>query len=127
MLKLFTAHARFIRYSPYKLREIADVIRGRKVEYALGWLMVYPVKRTEPIKKLLDSAVANAYDRSQVKAGELYLKEIRVDEGPRIKYFKPGAMGRANKQRKRLSHIKIVLGSLGDLDAKTDKTGNKKR
>lgn len=107
----FKAKAKYVHYSPYKLRPIADVIRGRDVTYALDWLSVYKVKRAEPILKTLKSAVANANDLSKLSPKELVVKEIRIDHGPTIKYFKPGAMGRSNPYRKRMSHISIVVSA----------------
>jgi large subunit ribosomal protein L22 len=107
--KAITASARYIRYSPYKLRPIADVIRGKPVTYALYWLATYPVKRALPIEKALKSAIANAQSARGIAPAELFIKEIRIDQGPIHRYFKPGAMGRANPYRKRLSHMKIIL------------------
>jgi large subunit ribosomal protein L22 len=116
----FVAKARYIRYSPYKLRQIADVIRGKTVPYAQGWLSLYPVHRTVPVKKVLDSAVANARHGHNVGAEKLVIKEIRIDQGPLFRYFKPGAMGRANIYRKRQSHIYIILESVDHLNAKKE-------
>ena len=106
----FRAHAKYIRYSPYKLRPIADVIRNKNVVYALNWLGTYRTQRVTPIKKALESAVANAR-QSNSDVSALTIKEIRIDQGPIHKYFKPGAMGRAMVQRKRMSHISIILQS----------------
>ena len=105
----FSAKAKFIRISPYKLRPVVDVIRGKNVQFALQWLATYSVKKAEPIKKALASAAANAAHLKNVKTVDLAIKDIRVDQGPIYRYFKPGAMGRANPQRKRFSHISIVL------------------
>lgn len=105
----FVARAKYIKYSPYKLRPLVDVIRGKNAAYALNWLVTYGTKRSTPIMKALESAIANAKNLSQTEAKELAVKEIRVDQGPIRKYFKPGAMGRASIQRKRQSHISIVL------------------
>src|SRR5947207_1403645 len=107
----FTAKARYIRFSPYKLRILADVIRGKSVLYALNWLSTCALKRAEPIKKMVESAVANAKNSEDVGLNELSILEIRVDEGPVYKYFKPGAMGRSNKYKRRQSHMSIVLVS----------------
>ena len=101
--------ARFVRYSPYKLRSIADVIRGKHVEEALGWLAVHENKRTAPVKKVIESAAANAKQIDNCQPDELRVKEIRVDEGPSFRYFKAGAMGRAQTQRRRLSHVLVIL------------------
>jgi large subunit ribosomal protein L22 len=105
----FVAKAKYVRFSPYKLRPIADVIRGKSVEYALRWFSVYRVKKMVPVKKVLESAVANAQDQAQLDASALIITEVRIDQGPIVRYFKPGAMGRANVQRKRMSHISIVV------------------
>ncbi|KIX85290.1 50S ribosomal protein L22 [Vermiphilus pyriformis] len=105
----FHAKARFIRISPYKLRPLIDVVRGKNAAYALAWLSTYPVKRVVPIKKMIESAVANARQKQSVDARDLVIKTIFIDQGPIIRYFKPGAMGRANVYRKRLSHMNVVL------------------
>jgi len=106
----FKASAKYIKRSPYKLRPIVDVIRGKNVGYALGWLKAYGVAKSLPIKKLLDSAVANArYQNEDIMPKDLMIEEIRVDQGAAYKYFKPSAMGRSLIARKRLSHITLVL------------------
>lgn len=108
----FKASARYIKRSPYKLRPIVDVIRGKNAAYALGWLKVYGIAKALPVKKLLDSAIANAqYQHEDITPQDLMIDEIRVDQGPAYKYFKPSAMGRSAVLRKRLSHITIVLKS----------------
>jgi len=107
----FTAKASYIRYSPYKLRPLADVIRGKSATFALGWLTTYRNQRTESLKKLVESVVANAKNLKNVGIEELSVKEVRVDQGPIFRYFKPGAQGRAMPQRKRLSHISIIMES----------------
>lgn len=106
------AISKFVRISPYKLRPYADVIRGQSVTKAISWLKTVNVQRIVPLLKTLNSACANAKNlHPDVNvADELVVKEVRVDQGPIIRYFKPGAMGRANPQRKRLSHIEIILG-----------------
>lgn len=115
--KAITATARYIRYSPYKLRPIADVIRGKPVAYALYWLATYPVKRALPIEKIIKSAVANAQHLRGVTPADLMVKEIRIDQGPMHRYFKPGAMGRANPYRKRLSHMSVILEPIAAKEA----------
>jgi large subunit ribosomal protein L22 len=92
------ARAKYVRVSPYKLRPIADVIRGQPVEKALAWLKVSMHKRVQPIFKALVSACANMRTKYE------------VDQGPVIRYMKPGAMGRATILRKRLSHIEVIVG-----------------
>jgi len=107
----FSAKARNIHYSPYKLRPLVDAIRGKNVGYALNVLVTTPLKKAVPIKKLIQSAAANAKNLKNIEAQELVIKDIRVDEGPMFRYFKPGAMGRAEVQRRRFSHISVVLES----------------
>lgn len=106
----FLAKARYIWFSPYKLRPIVDVVRGKDVVYALNWLSTYRNKRVLPIKKMIESAVANAKQKEAISShSDLIVKDIRVDQGPIHRYYKPGAMGRAMPQRKRLSHLSVIL------------------
>lgn len=108
----FSAKARYIRISPFKLRPIIDVVRGKKVDQALRWLATMAVQRSVPIKKMIESAAANAKNLQNISESDLKIKDIRVDHGPMFRYFKPGAMGRSNVYRKRLSHASIVLESI---------------
>lgn len=106
----FTAKARFLRVSPFKLRPLADVIRGREAEKALRWLSVCSLKRAASLKKLVASAVANASSvHGEIAAKDLFIADIRIDQGPSQRYYKPGAMGRASLLRRRLSHASVVL------------------
>lgn len=105
----FIAKARYVWYSPHKLRPLVNVIRDKDVEYALAWLTSYRTKRSQPIQKALESAVANAKHTKQVEPRGLQIKDIRIDHGPMHRYVKPGAMGRAMVHRKRLCHISIIL------------------
>ena len=109
---LFSATAKFVRFSPYKLRPIADVVRGKDVGYALNWLTTYKTQRVLPIKKAIESAVANAKDLKNIEQAVLMVKEIKIDQGPIRRYFKPGAQGRAKPQRTRLCHIRVTLQPL---------------
>jgi len=105
----FAAVSKYVSYSPYKLRPIANVVRGKGVPYALNWLTTYKTQRTCPVKKTLESAVANAKDLQNVPADLLVVTDIRIDQGPIRRYFKPGAQGRAKPQRRRLCHISVTL------------------
>jgi large subunit ribosomal protein L22 len=107
----FVSKAKYVHYSPYKLRPIADAIRRKDAQFALNWLATYVTQRTLPIKKALESAVANARHLANKQPQELIIKDLRVDQGPIFKYFKPGAMGRATILRKRFSHISVELES----------------
>jgi large subunit ribosomal protein L22 len=108
------AKSKNIRVSPYKLRPIADVIRGKSLAESQAYLKTHETKRVRPIIKVLDSAYANAQNKSEQKIApeELFVKRILVDQGPVLKYYKPAAMGRAAVQRKRLSQITVVLESI---------------
>lgn len=106
----FTAKARFLKFSPFKLRPLVDVVRGRNVQQALHWLSVCELKRAVPIKKLIASAVANAkFVENDIDLSRLFIVDIRVDHGPSQRYFKPGPMGRASLQKRRSSHASVIL------------------
>ncbi|OGB84219.1 50S ribosomal protein L22 [candidate division TM6 bacterium RIFCSPHIGHO2_12_FULL_32_22] len=107
----FISKARNLRCSPYKLRSLADVVRGKDAKFAIHWLDTCRVKKAEPVKKAIQSAVANAKDLADLEMTDLFISEIKIDQGPIYKYYKPGAMGRANPQRKRFSHISVKVAS----------------
>ncbi|OCC15053.1 LSU ribosomal protein L22p (L17e) [Dissulfuribacter thermophilus] len=103
------AIARNIRISPQKARLVADCVRGKPVDEALNTLSSLPKKGARIIKKVLESALANADQNPNIDVDSLYIKRIYVDKGPILKRWKPRAMGRAYGIRHRLSHITIVL------------------
>jgi large subunit ribosomal protein L22 len=113
---LVRAKSKYIRVSPYKLRPVVDVIRGYSVDKALAWLQTAALKKVEPVRKALLSAYSNGKNLLSDKAemNQFLIKEIKVDQGPTIKYYKPGAMGRAMVQRRRLSHLEIILEKKDD-------------
>lgn len=98
------------RQSPRKVRLVADLIRGKDVSRALPALEFVSKRSAEPIKKLLHSAVANAENTNGAQVENLFVKEIRVDEGPTLKRIRARARGNADMIRKRTSHIQITLG-----------------
>ena len=100
---------RHSRVSPRKTRHLADLIRGKKASDATSILNFIPQKPARILKKLLDSAVANASIKKEIDPENLYVKTVLVDGGPTQKRFMPRAMGRANKIIKRTSHITIIL------------------
>lgn len=104
------AVARFIRMSPYKIRRVAGLIRGKSVEEAENLLDFTKGKAPQILKKVLHSAVYNARQRGDVDVSNLVVKRIMVDGGPTLKRIRPMARGRAGLIRKRTSHITIVLG-----------------
>ena len=103
------ARARFIRISPQKARLVADMIRGKHVEEAVTTLRFTPKKGARILRKVLESAIANASQDDAIDVDNLFVKTIFVDGGPMLKRIRPRAMGRATKILKRTSHITIVL------------------
>ncbi|MBI5045652.1 MAG: 50S ribosomal protein L22 [Candidatus Niyogibacteria bacterium] len=110
-----TAKLKHLRIAPRKARKIADIIRGKNAKASLRQLGFVTQRSAAPLKKLLSSAMANAKNNFSIKddAG-LYVKEIRVDEGPVLKRSMPRAFGRATVLRKRTSHISLVLADKPD-------------
>jgi large subunit ribosomal protein L22 len=92
------------------MRQVAGLLRGKKAEKALTLLNFVPKKASLPIRKLLESAVANAKDKGE-DTKNLYIKEIRVDEGLTLKRAMPVSRGMSHPIRKRSSHIQITLES----------------
>ncbi len=103
------AKAKYIKMSPRKIRLVADVVRGMAANRALEQLKFINKKATLPITKLLNSGIANAINNYELDKDNLYIKEIRVDEGPVLKRWQPKAHGRATPIRKRMGHISLVL------------------
>lgn len=103
------AVARFIRVSPFKARQVADLVRGKDVKEAIG-ILRYSNKKSGPlVTKVLKSAIANAEHNYDMDSDSLYVSEIRIDEGPTLKRMKPRAYGRADVMRHRTSHITVVV------------------
>ncbi|HOB12260.1 MAG TPA: 50S ribosomal protein L22 [Syntrophomonadaceae bacterium] len=103
------AIARYLRVSPFKARQVADLIRGKDVDEAVG-ILRYTNKKSAPmISKVLKSAIANAEHNYDMDTDALYVSEIYVDEGPIIKRMQPRAYGRADIRRHRTSHITVVV------------------
>ena len=103
---------KYVRQSPFKVRFVADMIRGKNVADATNILSATNKKASKFLLKLLDSAVANINyidDNSNFDPSDLYVKTIFVDGGPMLKRFRPAAMGRATPIRKRMSHITITI------------------
>ena len=103
------ATARYVRISPYKARPVIDLIRGKDVQEALHILEFAPKKAARLIKKVLESAIANAEHNYNMDPDRLYVKRAYVDEGPRLKRIWPRAWGRASRILKRTSHITVVV------------------
>jgi large subunit ribosomal protein L22 len=108
------AHLKFARVGPRKLRRVADAIRGKSVREALVLLQFSGVFASEPIEKLLRSAVANAENNHNMETANLFITKITVDGGPGGSYTRrldPRAQGRAAFKRKRMSHVTIAVGT----------------
>ncbi|HEU0041038.1 MAG TPA: 50S ribosomal protein L22 [Jiangellaceae bacterium] len=103
------AQARFVRVTPTKARRVVDLIRGMNAEEAAALLRYAPQAAAEPVRKVLESAMANADDLSGTASQSLVVAEAYVDEGPTMKRFRPRAQGRAYRIRKRTSHITVVV------------------
>lgn len=104
------AKLRYSRISPQKARLVADQVRGLPVGRALQVLEFSPKKAAQIIKKVLDSAIANAEHNEGADIDELKVSRIFVDEGPTLKRIRPRAKGRANRIMKRTSHITVTVG-----------------
>jgi large subunit ribosomal protein L22 len=103
------AQAKYVRSSARKARLVCDHIRGKSVDEARAILALTPRAIARDWSKLLESAVANAEHNHELVGEDLYVKAVHADEGPTIKRFRPRAMGRATRIRKRTSHLTILL------------------
>jgi len=100
--------------SPRKMRLVADLVRGEKVEKALNILKLSPKEASRRLETLLMSAVANWQAKNEdadIEDAELFVKEIRVDCGTMLKRLRPAPQGRAHRIRKRSNHVTLVLGA----------------
>ena len=102
---------KFVKLSPQKARLVADLVRGKKVDEALNILKFSNKKAARVLKKVLDSAIANAENNNGADVDELKVSKITVDEGPILKRFMARAKGRGTQIFKRTSHIAVVVGS----------------
>ncbi|GAA0260544.1 50S ribosomal protein L22 [Actinomadura nitritigenes] len=103
------AQARFIRVTPMKARRVVDLIRGLPAAEAQAVLRFAPQAASEPVGKVLASAIANAEHNFKLDTGTLVVSGAWVDEGPTLKRFRPRAQGRAYRINKRTSHITVVV------------------
>jgi large subunit ribosomal protein L22 len=108
------ASARHVRVTPQKARRVVDLIRGKQAVEAVAVLQFAPQSASDPIKKVLESAIANARVKADQAAEafderNLVISAAYVDEGPTMKRFRPRAQGRAARINKRTSHITVVV------------------
>ncbi|WP_194948661.1 50S ribosomal protein L22 [Actinomyces trachealis] len=113
------AQAKFVRCTPMKARRVIDVVRSKRAVEAVNVLRFAPQAAAVPVRKVVESAIANARLKAE-KAGErfdeneLYILTAFADEGPTLKRFRPRAQGRAGRILKRTSHITIIVGPKAD-------------
>jgi len=103
------AVAKFVRCSARKVKPVADLVRGKDVNEALAILKFTPRKSARILYKVMQSAVANAENNFDMDAENLFVSEVYANQGPTMKRFKAGSMGRANPIKHRTSHIGVVV------------------
>ena len=103
------ASLKYARVGSQKARLVADLVRGKGVNEAVKTLTFLNKKTALIIKKLIESAIANADNKKTMDVDKLFVKTIFVDKGPELKRFRPRAQGRAYGIRKKTSHINVIL------------------
>jgi len=115
------AYLRYLRIAPRKVRLVADLIRGKKVLEAQN-ILNFTTKRAAPILlKLLKSAISNAKHNFGLEKPNLYISEIRVDEGPKLKRWIPKARGQISEIQKKTSHVTLILDEIEKRPRKIEK------
>src|SRR3954454_24263894 len=119
------AQARYVRVTPMKARRVIDLVRGMPADQALAVLRFSPQSASEPVYKVVASAVANARQAAEresrrLDVEELVVREAYVDEGPTLKRFRPRAQGRPFRVRKPTSHITVVVAQRPEAAPKTN-------
>lgn len=103
------AISKYNRISPRKMKPICDIVRGKDAKEALAILQFTPRKSARLLMDVIKSAVANAENNHNMDRESLYIKEVYANQGPTMKRFKAGSMGRANPRLVRTSHIGVVV------------------
>ena len=111
-----TAHARYVRISPFKVRVVLDIVRGLPVNDALAVLEATPKAGSEIVSKLIKSATANAEHNQSLSRADLKVAEIFADGGPILKRVQPVSKGRAYRINKRTSHITVILDTIKEAE-----------
>lgn len=106
---LVRASAKYVRVAPRKARLIADQVRGKHIDDARSLLQFSPRTAADDVAKVIESAAANAEANHDLIGDEMIVHEIRIDEGPTLKRYRPRAMGRATPINKRTCHISVAL------------------
>src|SRR6266540_349574 len=120
------AIARYVRTSPTKARRMINLVRGLPAKEALTVLQFAPQAASEPVYKVLASAIANAENNERLDPDSLLVSEAYVDDGPTLKRFRPRAQGRAYRIRKRTCHITIAVESVPPATSRRPKAGTAK-
>ncbi|WP_207681460.1 50S ribosomal protein L22 [Desulfonema magnum] len=105
----FKAVARYVRISPQKVRKLVDALKGEPVEEGLAMLKFMPQKAAGIVRKIVQSAVANAEQNANIDVDSLVIHNIIADQGPMLKRFRARARGRGTRILKRTSHITVIL------------------
>lgn len=108
-MKIQIAKLKYLKISPRKVRLVANLIKGLPVNEAEAQLLMLPHRANQPILKLLRSAVANAKHNQQINPDRLWIKNIRVDQGPRLKRWRTRARGASSLIEKKSSHVTLFL------------------
>ena len=114
------AVAKYIRISPRKVRQVVDLIRGKKVGEALAILKFTPKRASDAVGKVVKSAAANAEHNLEMNKDDLFIAEAYVDQGPTLKRYNPRAMGRADLMKRRTSHVTVVVSETEEVAAEAD-------
>lgn len=104
-----TAKLNYLKIAPRKVRLIANTLKGLSVQEAQAQLLIRRQRAAKPLLKLLNSAVANAKNLKNIDQSKLFIKDLKIDQGPILKRFLPRAMGRATPIHKKMSHITLTL------------------
>jgi large subunit ribosomal protein L22 len=103
------AVTKYVRISPYKVRQVMDVVRGKPVERALAELRYMPQKAAREVARTIKSAAANAENNFDMDPADLVVKTIYADQGPTLKRYMPRARGRIDAIRKPTTHITVIV------------------
>ncbi len=117
------AIARHVRMSPTKVRRVVNLVRGMDAKEALVTLKFAPQAASEPVYKVLASAIANAESAENLRADELFVSQVFVDEGVTLRRIRPRAKGSASRILKRASHITVVVEPRSNKTATESKKG----
>ena len=111
------AIARHVRMSPTKVRRVVDIVRGMDVNEALAVLRFAPQAASDPVYKVVASAVANAENAEDLRGDDLFISQAYVDEGVTLRRIRPRAKGSASRINKRAAHITVVVEPKSEMGA----------